>query len=305
MKAPDRRHRGEPAPVGRQPAGRPGRAHHHRKGRLAGPQPGGGGDTRRPRRGAGRRTRSSRRPAAGRGCRTGPAPTANGCSPHRQAYPAAHPARAPGGHRLRRHGRGVRPHVRLPRVAGDARREPPARPAQQGPGGGPGLGGRLPPPGCPPAQGGPGRGHRPGGGRGGRPLRRRSGGPRHPRPAGGGLDPQLRGPRVRVGGRRDRPGLRDGQPALPVERPPHLRRRRPVGEAAAVVGGHHAGAQDRRARDGGPLPQPPPPRLRQGGPGRVHRPRDRRGRHRRGGGVRLRPQDPGRPRCRSRPTPRP
>ena len=82
-------------------------------------------------------------------------------------------------------------------------------------------------------------------------------------------------------------GYVHGQPALPVERPPHLRRRRPVGEAPAVVGGHHAGAKDRRARDGRPLPQPPPPRLRQGGPGRLHRPRDRRGGHRRGGGVRL------------------
>ena len=56
----------------------------------------------------------------------------------------------------------------------------------------------------------------------------------------------------------------------------HLRRRRPVGQAAAVVGRRHAGPQDRRARHGPARRPPPPPRLREGGVGHLHRARDRR-----------------------------
>ena len=73
----------------------------------------------------------------------------------------------------------------------------------------------------------------------------------------------------------------------------HLRRRRRVGQAAAVVGGGDAGPQDRRAPHGPAQPPPPPPRLRQGGVGDLHRPRDRRRRAGRGRGVLRGPQDPG------------
>ena len=54
-----------------------------------------------------------------------------------------------------------------------------------------------------------------------------------------------------------------------------------------------AGPQDRRARDGAAHGRPPPPRLRQGGVGHLHRARDRRRRPGRGRGVRRGPQDPG------------
>ena len=64
------------------------------------------------------------------------------------------------------------------------------------------------------------------------------------------------------------------------------------GQAAAVVGGRDAGPQDRRARDGPAQRAAPPPRLRQGGVGDLHRARDRRRRPRRGRGVRRGPQDP-------------
>ena len=70
--------------------------------------------------------------------------------------------------------------------------------------------------------------------------------------------------------------LRRGQPQLPVVGAAHLRGRRPVGQAAAVVGGRHAGSQDRRARDGPARRSAPPPRLREGGVGHLHGARDRR-----------------------------
>ena len=84
----------------------------------------------------------------------------------------------------------------------------------------------------------------------------------------------------------DRGGYIPHQPPLPVERGPHLRRRRRVGEAAAVVGGVHAGPQGGRARHGPAHPRAPPPRLRQGRLGHLHRARDRRRRPGRGRGVR-------------------
>ena len=73
----------------------------------------------------------------------------------------------------------------------------------------------------------------------------------------------------------------------------HLRRRRPVREAAAVVGRGDAGPQDRRARDGPAQGRPPPPRLREGGLGDLHRSRDRGRRPGRGRRVRRGPQGPG------------
>ena len=103
-----------------------------------------------------------------------------------------------------------------------------------------------------PAQGRPGHRHRP-------HRRRRASSaattaarsPGQPRAARHRLDPQHRGPRPRDGRRRGRRRrLRPDQPPLPDQRAAHLRRRRPVGEAAAVVGGVDAGPQDRRARDG-------------------------------------------------------
>ncbi len=107
-------------------------------------------------------------------------------------------------------------------------------------------------------------------------LRRRSGRHRKPRPAGHRVAAQLRGPRPRRGGGRRGPRLRRGQPQLPVVGAAHLRGRRPVGQAAALVGGRHAGTQDRRARHGPARRSAPPPRLREGGVGHLHRPRDRR-----------------------------
>ena len=119
-------------------------------------------------------------------------------------------------------------------------------------------------------------------------------GRRLPRPAGHRLDPELRGARPGIGRSRGRPGrLRADQPPLPDERAPHLRGRRPVREAAAVVGGVDAGPQDRRARRRWPHRGPPAPELRQGRVGHLHRARDRRRRSGRGRRLRRGPQDPG------------
>ena len=102
--------------------------------------------------------------------------------------------------------------------------------------------------------------------------------------------------------RRARRGrLRADRPPLRHQRRPHLRRRRRQRQAAAVVGGVDAGPQDRRARDGPAHPRAPPPRLRQGGVGHLHRARDRRRRPGRGRGVRRRAARSASPRCRSRP----
>ena len=66
------------------------------------------------------------------------------------------------------------------------------------------------------------------------------------------------------------------------------------GQAAAVVGGLDAGPQDRRARHGPPRRRAaPPPRLRQGRLGHLHRARDRRRGPGRGRRLRRGPQDPG------------
>ena len=68
-----------------------------------------------------------------------------------------------------------------------------------------------------------------------------------PNSEGLGLERRRRGGRCRR--------LRAGRRELPHQRRPHLRGRRPVGEAAAVVGGLDAGPQDRRARDGRAVPR--------------------------------------------------
>ena len=120
-----------------------------------------------------------------------------------------------------------------------------------------------------------------------------------------GSMPNSEGLGLETAGRRvDDGGYVRRRPQLPVERAPHLRGRRPVGEAAAVVGGGDAGSQDRRARHGAARRRAPPPRLRQGGVGDLHRSRDRRRRPGRGRCVRRRAARSGSPRCRSRPPPR-
>ena len=125
-----------------------------------------------------------------------------------------------------------------------------------------------------------------------------------PRAAVHRLDPQLRGPRPRGGGRRARRRLRGRRPQLQVIGPQHLRRRRPVREAAALVGGLHAGPQDRRARPRAARRAAPPHRLREGGLGHLHRPRDRRRRPGRGRRLRRGPQGAGHQGARSRRRPR-
>ncbi len=74
------------------------------------------------------------------------------------------------------------------------------------------------------------------------------------------------------------------------------------GRLPAVVGRRDAGPQDRRARDGSHRPCAPPPRLRQGRAGDLHRSRDRRGRGGRSRGLRGRAQASGHEGARSRPT---
>ena len=195
----------------------------------------------------------------------------------RDAVSAPRAARAPGGDRVGRDRRGVRPHVLVARQPGDPHRQPPAGAAAEGPRGRRSPGGRVAAPGGAALQGSPGRGRRPHRGRRGRALQRRPRGRRQPRPAGHRLDPQQRRARARRrrgGGRSGR--LRAHQPSLRHQRAAHLRRRGPVGQAAAVVGGGDAGAQDRRARHGPAHAGPPPSRLRQGGVGDLHRTRDRR-----------------------------
>ena len=105
------------------------------------------------------------------------------------------------------------------------------------------------------------------------------------------FDSELRGPRPRGRRRhRRRRRLRAGQSALRHQPVPHLRGGRRVGPAAAGVGRVDAGPQGRRARDGPAHARAPPPRLRQGGVGDLHRTRNRRRRSRRGRSVRDRPQ---------------
>ena len=91
----------------------------------------------------------------------------------------------------------------------------------------------------------------------------------------------------------DAGGYITDQPQLPVSNVPHIYAagdvsgKLPLSSVAAMQGRkiaeHVMGLHTRRA---------PPPRLRQGGVGDLHRARDRRRRARRGRGVRRRPQDP-------------
>ena len=127
-----------------------------------------------------------------------------------------------------------------------------------------------------------------------RALRRRPGRPRAATPCcASARSPTPRGWASTTAGVEHRRRLRRGRPQLPVVGAAHLRRRRPVGEAAAVVGGVDAGPQDRRARHGPARRPAPPPRLREGGVGHLHRARDRRRRPGRGRRLRQRPQGPG------------
>ena len=91
-----------------------------------------------------------------------------------------------------------------------------------------------------------------------------------PRPAGHRVGAQLGGAGSgdrRGGGGRGRP--RAHQPSLPDERAPHLRRRRPVGEAAAVFGGCHAGPEGGRVRGRRSHGGPPAPQLRAAPPSAI------------------------------------
>ena len=87
--------------------------------------------------------------------------------------------------------------------------------------------------------------------------------------------------------------LHPDQPPLPLERGAHLRGRRRLGEAAAVVGRGDAGPQDRRAPDGPAQPRRTATSTTTRRVRDLHRPGDRRRRARRGRGVRGRSQDPG------------
>ena len=101
---------------------------------------------------------------------------------------------------------------------------------------------------------------------GARRLQRRSPRRRVARRARDRLGAEQRGSRARAtpGVEVDRRRLRHDQPQLPLERRPHLRGGRPLGEAPALVGRVDAGPQDRRAPDGPPRAGPPPRRLREG-----------------------------------------
>ena len=211
---------------------------------------------------------------------------------HPPGLSAARAARAPGRDRVGRDRRRVRAHVRLVRLQGHPDREPPAGAAEQGRRGGRRPRGRAAPPGRHACSRGPG----PSGIERDRRTACRSaattaGWPGVATPCWPSAP--SRTPTASASSTPaslvDRGRLRADQPPLPVQRGPHLRRRRRVGQAAAVVGGVHAGPQDRRARHGPAHPGAPPPRLRQGGVGHLHRARDRRRR----AWPRPRPSPPG------------
>ena len=206
--------------------------------------------------------------------------------------PAARDPRAPRRDRLGRHRRRVHAHVQRARLAGVADRVAPAGAADQGPRGRGRARERVPPAGREAAEG-RARDRR-SAARATRCSSRATTAARvdgsHALLAIGSL-PEHRGARLRGGGRRGRrQRLRPRQPPLPDQRAAHLLGGRHLGPAAAVVGRGDAGPQDRRARDGPHRARAPPPRLRQGRAGDLHRSRDRRGRRRRGRGVRGGPQ---------------
>ena len=213
------------------------------------PPPGRGRQRRGPARDRGRRRAAGHRqpapdPRLGRGRRRARAH-------HPRRLPAPGDARAPGGDRLRCHRCGVRPHVPLVRLRGHPDRQPPAGPPLEGPRGRRRARGRLHRPRRAPVQGGPGRSA----------SRRRT--VRSPcvcddgRRARGshallaiGSIPNSEGLGLDDAGVEQRNGYVRGRPELRVVGARHLRRRRPVREAAAVVGRLDAGPQDRRARHG-------------------------------------------------------
>ena len=208
---------------------------------------------------------------------------------HPRGVSAARDPRARRDHRLGGHRRRVHPHVRLARIEGDPRRVAPAGAPDQGRRGRGGARGRVPRARRGAAQGRAGRRHPPSRATVSSSTARTVATSRavHAVLAVGSV-PNSDGPGARGRrSRRRRARLRPGQPQLPVERAPHLRGRGPLGEAAAVVGGGDAGPQDRRAPHGPAQPPAPPPRLREGRVGDLHRARDRRRGARRGGGVRV------------------
>ena len=173
---------------------------------------------------------------------------------HPRRLPAAGDARAPRRDRLRRHRRGVRPHVHARSAAevtlivsppaGAARRRTPRSPPRSR---------TIPRAGACACSRAPG----PSGIDVDRRRASRCAATTAASPTGShallaiGSIPNSEG----LGPRRRRASTTDGgyvavDQQLPHQRAAHLRRRRPVGEAAAVVGGVDAGPQDRRARDG-------------------------------------------------------
>ena len=211
------------------------------------------------------------------------------------------------GRRLGRHGRRVRAHVLVVRRRGDARRVAPAGAAGQGPRGRRGARGGLPGPRRASCSRGPGRPRS-------SATTRRPSGDRSSCAATTAGSCARRHAVLAIGSvpNTDDLGLDaagvdvDAGGYIPINHhcvtnvAAHLRRRRRERQAAAVVGGVDAGPQGRRARDGSAHARAPPPRLRQGRVGHLHRARDRRRRARRGRGVRRRAARSGSRRCRSR-----
>ena len=215
---------------------------------------------------------------------------------HPRRLPAARAARAPGGDRLRRDRRRVRPHVLVVRLPGHADREPPAGAAAEGPRGGRRPRGRLP------------RAAACGCFKGARADRHRArpttaspsaattaGRPRAATPCW----PSARSPTPRASASRPPASTSTAPATSPINHHcqsnvPHiyaagdLSGKLPLSSVAAMQGRkiaeHVMGLHTRRA---------PPPRLRQGGVGHLHRARDRRRRPGRGRRLRRGSQDPG------------
>ena len=213
---------------------------------------------------------------------------------HPRRLPAARAARAPRRDRVGRHRRGVRPHVLVVRLRGDPHRQPPAGAAPEGPRGRRRPGGRLPAAGREAVQGRPGRGHRRHRRRRGRALRRRPGRPRasHALLAIGSI-PNSEGLGPRRGRRRDRRRLRRRSTTT-------AGRTCRTSTPPATCPGSCRCRRWRRCRAARSpstswacTPGPPPPRLRQGGVGHLHRARDRRRRPGRGRRLRRGSQGPG------------
>ena len=172
---------------------------------------------------------------------------------HPRRLPAARAARAPGRHRLGRHRRRVRPHVLVVRLRGHADRQPPAGAAAEGPRGRRRARGRASCAAACSCSRAPGpRASTAPTTAASRCAATTAASPRAATPCW----PSGRSPTPTASGL-DAAGVEvDDGGYVPInhhcvtERAAHLRRRRPVGEAAAVVGGVDAGPQDRRARDG-------------------------------------------------------